>query len=148
MHDTVKPHLNLSFDLTIPLALTGQDIEDIIVTAFEGGIGYWCRKADVIEGSALTREPHEATSEFLARALMVDGAIVLYDNEADDPETSEHQMTVAALVTGVQDWIRLRTKSQNRGVAIDDGRLDTGNIDAEDADLIVQYAVFGEVVYG
>ena len=29
-----------------------------------------------------------------------------------------------------------------------EGKIDPSSIDAEDADVIIQYAIFGEVVYG
>ena len=36
--------LEIKFDVEI----TQQDIDDIMCSALEGGINYWCRKAEVV----------------------------------------------------------------------------------------------------
>ncbi len=33
-------------------------------------------------------------------------------------------------------------------LTVDDGRIDCGDVDGEIADMIVQYAIFDELVYG
>lgn len=136
---------NIDFNVTIPITITGEDIEDILVTAFEGGIGYWCPQAEPREDTKLKQEPHEPTSIFLTRALLVEGMIRLH--EVCEGEDKWHYLTPRDLVRGVEKWFRLRA-GQHRTPSLDGGRLDTGDIDVVEADVIVQYALFNEVVYG
>ena len=51
---TVRPEIEVN--------LSQQDIDDIMVTALEGGINYWCRRAKVV-GEYLG----EATSDQISR---------------------------------------------------------------------------------
>ena len=108
--------------------LTTEDIDDIMVSALEGGITYWCREAYV---------PNRVASwahEQIARG----GTLVLktYDGE-------EATLTLENLLEGVSAWVKMHDPA-----AVDDyGHIDCCLVDAVAADAIVQYAVFGELVY-
>lgn len=55
--------------------VTQEDVDDIVATALEGGINYWCRKAEVV-GDYLG----EYASEQISRG----GTLKLYDSEEDE----------------------------------------------------------------
>lgn len=115
------------------IKVTQQDIDDIMVAALEGGINYWCWKAEVV-GDWLGEWAHEQ----IARG----GMLKLYDSEADE----KYWLTLDKLLNGIK-------KAYEEGCYKEyewcDGHiLDCCQIDAEVADCIVQYALFGEWVYG
>lgn len=122
---TVRPEIVVN--------LTEQDIDDIMVSALEGGINYWCREAEVLEEKRCAEWGHEQ----IARG----GVLILHDAES----RNKWELYLANFLNGFKLWL------ENGGDvygAVNDGKVDCGEIDAECADSIIQYAVFGEVVYG
>lgn len=115
------------------LTLTTQDIDDIMVSALEGGINYWCSTAEVVGDYY-----GEWASEQIARG----GKLKLYDIESDDV----WELTRATFLTGFRQWFE--DGCDRYGAVQPDGTVETGQIDALMADMIVQYALFGEVVFG
>lgn len=113
--------------------LTMQDIDDIMVGALEGGITYWCREAEVVEEKRCADWGHEQ----IARG----GVLILHDAESGD----KRELTREKFLAGFRLWLE---NGGDKYGAVSDGKVDTGEIDAECADSIVQYALFGEVVYG
>lgn len=68
---------------------------------------------------------------------------VEFDNECID------DIMATALEGGITYWCDDAEVVGERGLdVIYQGKIDPSNIDAEDADAIIQYAIFGEVVYG
>lgn len=120
------------FDLTVTkhISVTAQDIDDIMVSALEGGINYWCIEAEVV-GPYLG----EYASEQISRG----GELILHDVEGE-----KNTLTLAKFLTGLQNWAA--GDYQHYG-ALKDGKVDTCEIDALCADTIVQLVLFGEVVY-
>lgn len=123
---TVRPEIEVN--------LTQQDIDDIMVSALEGGINYWCREAEVVEEKRCGDWGHEQ----IARG----GSLILHDAESPD----KWELTLEKFLNGVKLWLQ---NGDDRYHALQkDGTLDTCNVDGEMADLIVQYAIFGEVIFG
>ena len=118
---TVRPQIEVN--------LTQQDIDDIMVTALEGGINYWCRKAEVL-GEYLG----ETASDQISRG----GILILHD--AESAQTWE--LTLGKFLNGVKLY------EQGCHVQVEDNAIDTCDIDAGDADCIIQLAIFEEVVFG
>lgn len=119
---TVRPEIVVN--------LTEQDIDDIMCAALEGGICYWCSKAEVI-GDYLGEYAHEQISR--------GGALRLHDCESEQV----YELTLENFLKGVKLYFE-----QGCHVQVEDNTIDTCDIDANDADCIVQFALFGEVVYG
>ena len=113
--------------------VTEEDIDDIMCSALEGGITYWCYKAKVV-GDYLG----EYASEQISRG----GALKLYDSENGDI----HDLTLEKLLNGIKLAINGNYYADYEWCYGD--KLDTCQVDAEVADCIVQLALFGEVVYG
>lgn len=104
-----------------------------MVLALEGGINYWCNEAEVAED--------EYYGEFASEQVSRGGSLKLHDSEIDGTCT----LTLDKFIKGVQLAIAEGYGSDWLG---DDARLDTGMMDGEAADIIVQMALFGEVMYG
>ena len=114
----------------IEVNLSQQDIDDIMVTALEGGINYWCRRAKVVG-----EYWGEAASDQISRG----GSLILYDAESSD----KWELTLEKFLNGVKLYFE-----QGCHVQVEDNAIEIGDIDAGDADCIVQFALFGEAVFG
>lgn len=120
-------------NITTTLNITEEDIDDIMCTAIEGGITNWCSRAKVA-GEYLGEYGHEQ----IARG----GKLLLYDMVED----KEYELTLEDLLKGIKMAIE-EGYYENYGW-FTGSSLDTGNVDAEVADVIIQFALFEEVVYG
>lgn len=118
----------------LTVRLTTEDVDNIMVSALEGGISYWCSEAEVIEERRCADWGHEQ----IARG----GALALHDAESDD----KWELNIEKFTQGFRLW--LENGDDRYGAVSGDGTVDTCEIDGEMADLIVQYALFGEVVFG
>ncbi len=111
--------------------ITQQDIDNLMCTALEGGINYWCREAKVVG---------EFLGEYGSEQISRGGSLLLRDAETDE----RWELTLEKFLKGIELYIK-----ENGRVMIEDFKLmDYGELDAGDADCIVQYALFGKLVYG
>lgn len=119
----------------------------VISTAFDGGISYWCSKADLTWPSGLKisdidwlEDPSfwESVSKIYL-APFVDGGCVTLE-ESDDDETHSHVLDIAAIKRGV-NAMSSQYPRQWANIITDD-------YDAEDGDIFVQCCIFGKAVYG
>lgn len=121
----------MKFVFELHVEITDKDIDDIMCAALEGGINYWCDRVEV-NGKYLG----EYASEQLSR-----GGTLLFREE----ETGKfHKLDRQGLIEG------MKTAAKN-GYATEwlkGDRLDIYEIDAAAADIIVQFALFNEIVYG
>lgn len=123
------------FEVTAKLkvTLTGQDIDDIMVAALEGGITYWCAATEVRVGKYLGKY----ASDQISRG----GTLLLYDRGSD----AKWELTLEKFLHGVKLYLEQEKDAAN---IIDHGKLNTLEVDACVADSIIQYALFGEIVFG
>ena len=120
----------------IRAALTQQDIDDIMVSALEGGINYWCRRV-VVQGDYLG----EYASEQISR-----GKLAVWLDEPFEEDKTCYLLDLDKFLAGFKLW--LENGCGNCDVVdASDGSVDCGEIDGTAADEIVQYALFGNVVF-
>lgn len=123
-----------SFTVELPINVTEVDVEDIITTAVEGGIDYW--------GSVVNYgKSDKPISEIAAKTLISGGEVTIIDD--DD---ILYELTIAGLMHGIKKWID--SGIANTELCLDGQSLETSYIDANEADMIIQYALFDEIVYG
>ena len=135
----MKRTLKIELDVNI----TDQDIEDIIVTALEGGTGYWACLDNSRPEWEEAYETEEVTSIIATRFLLEGKTLYFSDAEGEDDEIWE--LTTDKLVKG----IRLSVINGNTDmVDFSNSNLDVLNIDSSVADCIIQYALFDKVVFG
>ena len=125
--------------------LDDEEIKDILTTAIEGGISYWACLGNDDEAWENARTSYkERTNEIpyycdVAFDVMNNGqAVIFYDEQDDDKKLA---MSFGDFLNGC------RLFEEKTGKCIHQ-MLDDGDFDAWDADMIIQYAVFGEVIYG
>jgi len=112
--------------------ITDEMIDYIAVAAFEGGINYWCRRAEVVG-----EWPEGA--KFASDALAKGATVQLFILDPDDDEPESVELTSAKLREGI------RLEAARTGQTIEAFYEDH---DADSADGAVQMAVFGKLVYG
>lgn len=122
--------------VTKPVHINGADIDDILCTAFEGGITYWCNSVQSMMPIEWHKENHaEYASEVISRG----GDLVLSTDDGDKV------LTLNAFLQGLQ--MVLDEFVVELEIIGGEFHIDTTWIDADLADVIVQYALFGELVY-
>lgn len=117
--------------IQIPFKIDGEFVDSVMCSAFEGGINYWCE-------SAKAKDNDYKGAEYASEVISRGGTVVLKDAEEDET----YEIDLDKFVKGYRKYVQWASE-KNREVY-----TDPAYIDAEIADIIVQYAVFDEIVYG
>lgn len=123
-----------TFDVPVVLKVTMEKLEDIVVTMFESGCSNGWLALDNT-GSDWDKEPKDLpTSQYLFSLLIAGKSVKFMDAEGEEDDSN---------------WI-LTLDKLLAGIALDfkNYQTDLDNLDGEDADRIMQYALFGDIVYG
>lgn len=129
--------LNIGFKVVI----TPEDIDDIMVSALEGGINYWADEAKVEEDKRVAAWGHERISR--GRCLKIHTM-----EPFDEDDTEWYELTKEKFLKGIERYIAQPTSGDFLEFVDHELRIDAGNVDAVVADAIIQYALFGEIIYG
>lgn len=118
--------------------LSGAECGDIAITAAEGGINYWAT-IDTY------RWRDWADEEDLPEDLCL---VAISWDDPEDPKRRRHAaITPERIRDGLECGLRARLPSLTALLVVP--REDwTGEIDADAADAIIQYSLFGELIYG
>ncbi len=119
-----KVHIDMDVDMT------QKDLDDLMCTALEGGICYWCGRAEVV-GEMLGDYAHEQISR--------GGSLILYDAESSD----KWELTLEKFLCGLGLYL-----GEAMSAAFEGEDIDSSDFDADAVDCIVQYALFGKLVFG
>ena len=116
--------------------ISQQEVDDLLCAAFEGGITYWCSRAETVGDWP---EGAEYLSDTLSRGatILLTDAESAFDSEDEQPEV--RTLTLSNFKRAVV------IVAEKYGQTVADFVEDH---DADSADCVVQVAVFGEVVYG
>ena len=120
------------------------NLEDVFVTAIEGGSNYWYwmgKEAVLAVRSAVPKSEDSCFSTALYKAV-VDHGVKVPVHDAEDPE-EELGVLDASLF---QERLSKLYEDESYAWAVDEQMNDGG--DANTADVIFQYILFGEVIYG
>lgn len=112
------------------MKITNEEINDLVVCALEGGINYWCSKVEI------TKEPTKKY-EFASDVISIGGVLTLQE---EDHNGDKHELTKEKFLKGVEKAIE--------HYEYEDVEDLFDNHDAETADVIIQFALFNEIVYG
>jgi hypothetical protein len=123
------------------LTATYDEVADWMVTAFEGGINYWCGEAkydevlrERLKDDGVAGCPMYSLGEYWKR-----GGSMMLQSDIEDSRAPFLEVNYDIIINA------LSLDCVSNSVAM---RLLTGEYDADDADIIVQAALFGEIVYG
>jgi hypothetical protein len=118
-------------DIKTTIKLSDQDINDLMVSALEGGINYWCNNLEILYSDKI-----QFTNDTLASdVIALGGELKLYDIESDDTWI----LDINKFMNGVKMYCK-----NNK---IFDGVELIENHDADTADNIIQFALFNEIVF-
>lgn len=113
------------------IKLSDEDINDLMVCALEGGINYWCNLATA------KFVPEGVEYDYLSELISKGGVIELTDAE----DVSEKwDLNLSKFLNGVKEVCKIRGFYSGQDLI--------NNHDAEVADMIIQFALFNEIVFG
>lgn len=129
LEDGGKPHYKLN--IRAGVYVSGQDVDDILCNAFEGGItGMWCGGIRIV-GEKLGEHAFEQISR--------GGSLIILDDETE----KEYELNLDNFMRGLQMFLQ-----EDFGPYVYEGKVDPGEMDAIASDCVLQYAIFGEALYG
>lgn len=123
------------------LTITTQDVVDYVLCCEAGGFDYWaeicCKDEDYKAAKERLLGPDRPDADLcyedvLAEILEHGGKLTVYDREDD----KDYELTMEKLLDG---WKKYLEKT---------GNDDFDEYDADSADGILQYAIFGDWIYG
>lgn len=124
---------NIIIEVRKKIELNQDVVDDLIVTALEGGINYWCGEAYCTDEK--WREDDDC--KYLSGVISRGYGIMLVDREDD---TERWELTLDKFKKGIEMWIENECGGYWSG--------DPGEIDGDAIDLIIQYAVMGRIIFG
>lgn len=115
---------------TVAIEISDERLLDVFTSACEGGINYWCQT--VTPGKDDKR--------------LVDGGTVLFHQRADvgSAEPIVREFSFATMRQAIGEML----VADNRAIRRHAGDFLAENDDATTADVIVQWTIFGTVIYG
>ena len=120
------------------IEISDELIEYILCSAFEGGITYWAENISCKDNKDM-KKVGGYKSEYLTKTKKKDAVIYVHESETGE----KYPITKKSIIDALQ---KMDTPEYNYTKALN--RLLNGDWDSDDADIVVQTACFGEVVYG
>jgi hypothetical protein len=121
----------------INVTITDEDVDAIMATALEGGITYWADRVQAVDGYL---------GEYASDQISRGGKLRIHLEEPfDENDTEWYELDMEAFIKGIRLW--LENGCDEYG-AVSGGKIDPCDVDGDMADMIIQYALFGEVVFG
>ena len=129
--------------MEIKTTISREVLEDIFVTALEGGSNYWyCLHDDAVKSirKAVPKEEDPYLSTAILKAIL-DHDVKVFINDAENEDE-----VVGVITRGtMQSRLQILADSECKW-ALDKHRREEG--DADSADIVFQYLAMGEVIYG
>lgn len=126
-----------------PFKITDQLVDDTLCTALEGGITYWAIGARVPVWPAGNSKMFPDDKPYASEVLTMGASVIIDVDESlvdDDVVKAHHTLTLAAFKRGLRKYCELRKVTP---AAIEDDPLDAG-----EADVVVQLAIFDDIIFG
>jgi len=120
---------------------TSEEISDLIVGALEGGINYWCGKVILVKDrfdkifKGVKPEDQEKV-QYASDLIGLGGELILVD--IDEPE-ERWVLTKEEVLEGIKMYCEENDITEEELM---------DNYDADSCDQIIQYGLFGEIVFG
>lgn len=115
--------------ITVSHKFSDQDLDDLMVTALEGGINYWC-------GNVTLKKSGENydTIDFIGNIISKGGTLLLFDVSSNDI----WELNRDKLLKGIQMYCEIHNVAPSDLMDMHD---------ADVADTIIQYGIFNELVF-
>ena len=137
---------------TVERVLTVEDMDDIFTTAIESGydsIGYWaCLDNTTPDWKKARKQLKDAGADLyfgtvITKILLNGDKVCFYDAEADEEDLQDDEiwyLDMEKFLNGCKIY------EKERGSLLK--CLEDGSFDAVEADCLMQYALFNEIVFG
>ena len=128
--------------ITINQKIDRQVLEDIFVTALEGGSNYWYYLSE--EAIKLIRDAVPKSEDpYLSTAILkaIEKGVEVPINDAEDEEEVIGTISLKTMQERLQKLSRSGNSNALMAHINEDG-------DADSADIVFQYLAFGEIVFG
>ena len=129
-------YANLVLVLAAQFGLRISQLDDLFSQAFEGGINYWAHIQNLVEPDEFKRDTRIHYDAF--DMVFQGGQFSVYDLE--DPTDKLGEFNNTNIVKGLK---LMREKSPSHYA-----NIISGDWDVETADVLFQYIVMGEIVFG
>lgn len=130
-------------EITINQTISRDVLEDVFVTAIEGGSNYWYFLSDHAIAKIRRAVPKEE-DPYLSTAILK--AILDHDVKVEINDADDEEEVIGVITRGtMQARLQLLAESELKW-ALDAHIKENG--DAESADIVFQYLAMGEVIYG
>ena len=129
-------------EITINQKIDRQVLEDIFVTALEGGSNYWYYLSE--EAIKLIRKAVPKSEDpYLSTAILkaIEKGVEVPINDAED----EDEVIGTISLKTMKERLQKLADSKNRDALV--SHINE-NGDGDSADIVLQYLAFGEIVYG
>ena len=120
------------------IEISDELIEYILCAAFEGGITYWAENVSCKDNKDM-KEVGGWKHEYLTKTKKKDAVMYIHETETGE----KYPITKKSIIDALQ---KMDSPEYKYTKAL--GRILDETYDAGDADLVLQMACFGEVVYG
>ena len=124
--------------ITRNIEISDELIENILCSAFEGGITYWANNVSCKDNKDM-KKVGGWKHQYLTKTKKKDAVMYIHDTCSSE----KYPITKKSIIKALQKMDNPKykyTKALNR--------LLSGDWDSFDSDIVVQTACFGEVVYG
>lgn len=130
-------------NIEIKQTVSREVLEDIFVTALEGGSNYWYFLSEKAVKKIRKAVP-KSEDPYLSTAILkaIEKGVEIPINDAEDEEWEIGTLSIKSIQDGLQ---KLSESSQRWAL---ERHMNEDRMDADSADVVLQYMIFGEVIYG
>ena len=123
-----------TFTLQVPIKCNTEAIYDLLWSAFNSGSTYWLGEITTL-GNCIG-------STYMSHLIGGGTLIINVPVDDNDEEFEKHMLTLEKFLKGLELYFA------NGFEGISNGRVDTGSIDASMSDIVLQYSLFNDIVFG
>jgi hypothetical protein len=137
----------------VDVGIGRKDISDLLATALYDGITYWCPKFRTVDMKKKEGDDR-CYEDKVADHLFNGGKVTFYEDEDEsgiEEDFIAHTVGIEDFLEGIRKYLLERGRNVITEVIESGNRvseIDWGDIDAFEADAMIQYICFGEVIYG
>lgn len=121
-------------EVCLRFKITADDVDIIMMNALDGSISHWCRRV---------KPDGELMGIGIAEQISSGGELLLLDNIAK----RELRLNLSKMLIGIKLWAKKSIGhsclTQTDGIFV----IDPLKVDSAISDAIIQYALFGDVLY-
>ncbi len=134
--------MSVNITITQTHTISSRELSDLLVTAFEGGSNYWLQSAQLTYSSRTPRK----SERWYGQPEILDGAY-RFEVGFDDPKKPEGNGEGRKTIVPI-DMQKAMQKFADEQPTFFHDLVGDEHLDADGADVFMQYLVLGEVVYG